>query len=467
MAHDVTYRPTPRHAEPSPARRRSVAVVLLLLVNLGVALYYGDPRARSKGPLPEPSLLASEAAPPLSFDPEPLRASPGLPWTYDPETGALTPGLVQKVSTVTLRSGQTVAQALGGAGLATGEVGAALASMQRLVDFRRLRPGQALRLRQDESGALFSLDVQKSPIDQVRATRARDGAWHAEQLAIAIETRPVRVQGTIKGSLWETMLAIGEDPRLAMDVAEVFSWDIDFYSDLHPGDTFRLLVEKHFADGKLVAYGPIEAAEFVTLGVPHRAFLHRGPATPGGASELAYYDVNGQSLRKQLLKSPLKYAHVTSSFGWRRHPVLGYSRAHDGIDYGVPPGTPVWAVSDGRVLRAGWFGGYGKMIEIRHANGYVSLYGHLSQILVRAGAHVTQKEVVGLSGSTGMSTGPHLHYGLTLTGTPVDPAKQKFERARPLSGAERERFLGDVQRLLLELQDQTVARVQTPAAPEG
>jgi murein DD-endopeptidase MepM/ murein hydrolase activator NlpD len=449
LARDVTYQPRTSPDRPRfRLSRRSWIFIALVAVNVAVVVYYGDPRRRLPPPRNDKPAKVGTLAPRAP------QAAPDGTWTPDPTAGTRTPGPVQKVTTVGLRPGQTVAQALTGAGLAPTDVSAAITSLRDIVDFRRLRPGHTLRARQDGDGALLSLDVRRGPAEQYRAEKA-EGAWRAARVDIQITTVATLVRGEVRSSLWEAMEASGEDPRLAIDVAEIFAWDIDFYSDLRPGDSFVVAVEKRYVDGKFLEYGAISAGRFVNDGVKHEAFAHATKSPDGQV--LSYYDADGQSLRKQLLKSPLKYGHVTSGFGMRVHPILGYSRAHNGIDYGCPPGTPVQSVGDGRVTRAGWVEGYGNYLEIRHANGWASEYAHLSRVLVRPGQRVSQKDVVALTGNSGLSTGPHLHYGLKLNGAFANPASQKFERGQPLAGEEKARFLEEVTRLRAQLDDGRVA----------
>lgn len=455
MARDVTYQP--RRPSERPRLRlskRAWLVLTLLAINVAVFVHYGDPRSRLPPPRSDKPPRAGAVAP------RGARTAADGTWTFDPAAGARTPGPVQKVTTVGLRPGQTVAQALSVLNVATPELAAALASLRDVVDFRRLRPGHTLRARQDGDGGLLSLDVRRGPADQVR-TEKQQGEWRAAKVDIPITTVTTVVRGEVRSSLWDAMVAAGEDPRFAIDVAEIFAWDLDFYSDLRPGDSFAVAVEKRYAEGKFVEYGPVSAARFINDGVTHEAFLH------AAAGSHSYYDADGQSLRKQLLKSPLKYGQVTSGFGMRVHPVLGYGRAHNGIDFGCPHGTPVQTVGDGRVQRAGWVDGYGNFVEVRHANGWTSEYGHLSRVLVHPGQRVSQKDVVALSGSSGLSTGPHLHYGLRQGGTFVDPSRQKFERGQPLVGDLRKAFLEEVQKLRTELDDQRIAGRVPAEAEEG
>jgi murein DD-endopeptidase MepM/ murein hydrolase activator NlpD len=201
-------------------------------------------------------------------------------------------------------------------------------------------------------------------------------------------------------------------------MADVFSGEIDFNSDLQPGDSFRVLVERETREGKLSGYGPILAAEFVNDNRNLKAIRF----TPDGGSP-GYYDENGRSLKRFFLKSPLKFEpRITSRFSSaRKHPILGYSRAHNGVDYHAPSGAPVTAVAPGVVTMAGWTNGGGRTVKLRHPNGYETEYLHLSAITTRAGNRVGQGDLIGRVGATGLATGPHLHYGLKKNGRYVNP----------------------------------------------
>jgi murein DD-endopeptidase MepM/ murein hydrolase activator NlpD len=329
-----------------------------------------------------------------------------------------------------LQARQTPAGVLSALAVEPATAAAALHSLGEWIDFRKMRPGDLLTARCVDDGGLQELEISRGPIVQVRTRRTADG-WHAERVEVVLDTILAEVSGLVRSSLWDALVGAGEDPRLVATLVDIFAYDIDFYNQVRPADSFFLLVEKRYVNGQFVEYGDVTAAEFVMAGRAHRAFLHR---TPDG--RVAYYDAAGQSMRKQLLKAPLKYALVTSRFGIRRHPVLGYTRSHNGTDYGVPVGTPVWAVGDGQVVRAGWHGGFGRLVEVAHPNGWVSQYAHLSRIHVRLGSRVTQKQTLGLVGQTGLATGPHLHYGLKRHGRYVNSLAQHFERSQPLRGPE-------------------------------
>ena len=238
---------------------------------------------------------------------------------------------------------------------------------------------------------------------------------------IAKVTTVVAIEGEINretSSLTAAIDKAGERIELALGLADVFAGEIDFSSDLQPGDHFRLVVERHTREGKPAGYGAILAAEFFNDGRNLTAVRF----TPDGGSP-GYYDTQGRSLKRFFLKSPLKFEpRVTSSFSRSRlHPILGYARAHNGVDYHAPTGAPVGAVAPGVVTLAGWSSGGGRTVRVRHSNGYESEYLHLSAISVRAGARVGQGDLIGRVGATGLATAPHLHYGLRKNGSYVNP----------------------------------------------
>lgn len=458
MVRDMSWKPSKRTERSRKRPLPALLVVALIAANAAVIIYHGDPRdwmARA-GPVgrttrPAPTPPASRPSPPAQVPPPTELAGPPLASHFDPTVGLRIPGPVQRVDMLRIRSGESAAQTLAASGAKPIEVDAALRSLKELVDFRRLRPRDKLKARYDAEGALLSVEVIRGPTEQTR-TDLRDGSWHAARIEVSTDTIVSRVNGEVTSSLWDALVKNGEDPRLVAEIVDIFAWDIDFYSEVYPGDTFRVLVEKRYGNGQFLDYGNVLVAELVSAGTVHRAFSQRN-----ADGSLAYFDAEGQSLRKQLLKSPLKYAHVTSRYGNRVHPILGYNRKHNGIDYSAPVGTPVWAVGDAKVTYAGWRGGYGKYVELRHANGWVSEYGHLSQIDVRPGQHVAQKQVVARTGSSGLSTGPHLHYGLRRGGTFVNPLTQKFERGKALSGASLESFRQRAADLLKSLDEVQVA----------
>lgn len=297
-------------------------------------------------------------------------------------------------------------------------------SIGQAFDLRRLRAGQPYTIDRMIDGRVRRFEYEIDGDRMIVARRvSMDGAprFITTIDRIPKHTAVVVIEAEInreENSLTAALDKAGERIELALGLADVFSGEIDFSSDLQPGDRFRVAVERHSREGKVAGYGPILAAEFVNDGRQLRAVRF----TPEGGSP-AYYDDQGRSLERLFLKSPLKFEPlVTSRFSSsRKHPILGYARAHNGVDYGAGTGAPVVSIAPGVVTLAGWSGGGGRTVKVRHANGYDSEYLHLSSIAVRAGARIGQGELVGRVGQSGLATGPHLHYGLKKNGRYVNP----------------------------------------------
>ncbi|PTL78604.1 peptidoglycan DD-metalloendopeptidase family protein [Vitiosangium sp. GDMCC 1.1324] len=323
---------------------------------------------------------------------------------------------------------QPLAAALQEAGLPPEQVGALISALEGVFDFRKSRVGDQFRL-VIRDGELDFFDYRQSSVDEWQVRR--DGnKFVGSKRTIEVEKQVGLVSLEINNSLYEAALAAGEDPVIGMVLADVFAWDIDFYRDVRKGDRARALVEKFVSKGRILRYGEVLAATYEGESVGRkRVFRYELP--DGKAS---YFQEDGASARKAFLKSPLKYAHVTSGFGSRFHPVLQYVKAHNGVDYSASIGTPVWAVADGTVTVANNTGAGGNTVCLRHTNGFETCYLHLSKYGsgVRVGARVGQKQVIAYSGNTGRSTGPHLHYALKRNGGYVNPLNQNFPRTEPL-----------------------------------
>ena len=299
-----------------------------------------------------------------------------------------------------------------------------VSSIGDAFDLRRIRAGQPYVIDRMLDGRVRRFEYEIDADRRLTATRGSlDGTprFHTKIERIPKQTSVVMVEGAIDretNSLSAALSKAGERIDLALGLADVFSGEIDFNSDLQPGDHFRLLVERHSREGKLAGYGPILATEFVNDGRQLRAIRF----TPEGGAA-AYYDHQGRSLKRFFLKSPLKFEpRVTSRFSSsRQHPILGYARAHNGVDYQAGTGAPVVSVAPGVITMAGWTGGGGRTVKVRHPNGYETEYLHLSAINVRQGARISQGELLGQVGKTGLATGPHLHYGLKKNGRYVNP----------------------------------------------
>lgn len=326
-----------------------------------------------------------------------------------------------------LERNQPVAKALQAAGLDAQTIDNVQGALKAAeFDFKKARVGDQLRL-VTRDGQLEVLDYRRNLLTEWQVRR--DGEHYVgKKREVEREQRVDVVELHVESSVWDAAKAAGEKPDIAITLSDVFAWDIDFYRDVQKGDSMRALVEKVVHKGRTIEYGNVLAAEYVGSSVgTKRTFRYHLPD-----GQETYFLEDGTSARKTFLKSPLKFAPITSGFGGRFHPILNYFGAHNGVDYGTPQGTPVWAVSDGTVTRAGWDDGGGNMVCVRHAMSFESCYLHLSKINVKVGEKVPQKTVVGESGSTGLSTGPHLHFAMKRGGVFVNPLNQNFPRADPL-----------------------------------
>lgn len=332
-----------------------------------------------------------------------------------------------------LGRGETLSQVLSSIGVKSASIPLWIDAARRQLDLRSLPIGLDVEAVVDYHGTIR--EVRLTP--DWRATVVLEGG--DAQVNGRREARPVRremtvIQGTVESSLFGAIEALGENDTLAVDLADLFQWDVDFHREVRRGDTFQLLVERVVSDGRIVDYGPVVAARYVNDGREITAVRFAGSDGRAG-----YYDAEGRPLRKQFLRAPLRFSRVTSRFSTSRlHPVLGRRMPHYGVDYGAPTGTPVMATADGTVVFRGWKKGGGNTVEVRHRNGYTTGYLHLSRFAggLRVGSRVAQGEVVGYVGATGLATGPHLDYRVTRNGGYINPLRLGNDPAPPLPDGE-------------------------------
>lgn len=306
-----------------------------------------------------------------------------------------------------------------------------ISELKPFLDFNRLKGG-TYRFITNMEGELVKFVFEKSPTEVYKVEEGHEG-YVVRKKEISLERYLVKVTGEIRSSLYEAMNAVGEQDALTLSFAEILAWEIDFYQDLREGDQFKLVVEKLYKGDQFVQYGPIHAVEYQRGERMIRGFRYGDD----------YYNEEGISLRRPFLKAPLRFDRISSRFSHaRRHPILGGIRPHYGVDYAAPAGTPVWAVADGTVVSVGWSGGFGKMVVLRHRNGYKTYYGHLSRYRpgIRRGVRVQQKQVIGYVGATGLATGPHLDYRLSKDGRFLNPLKEIFPPGHPLQKKDLEEF---------------------------
>jgi murein DD-endopeptidase MepM/ murein hydrolase activator NlpD len=310
-------------------------------------------------------------------------------------------------------AGQNFMTALEKLGLTNMEAAGASAAAQHAFNLRQLRAGNTITVGRSVEGQLREIDY-KIDGDHLLKIVPHDGTFSATVNPIPSKTEIAVVNGRIDDSLFNAVQQSGESPELTMRLAQIFGYDLDFYTDPRRGDTFRVILEKKkYANGQTAAYGKILTAEYDNGGKKYQALLFHDPA-----GQAAYYTADGKSLQKEFLRSPLKFAApVTSHFSKARfHPILKTYRAHLGTDYGAPIGTPVQAIGNGKVKFAGRKGGEGNMVDIVHTSGYETMYLHLARMYVHAGEHVSIGKIIGVVGSTGLSTGPHLDFRILQKG---------------------------------------------------
>jgi murein DD-endopeptidase MepM/ murein hydrolase activator NlpD len=328
---------------------------------------------------------------------------------------------------------ETLASALGGL-LSPAAVHRLVQTARPVYDLARISAGRPFGITLGADGLLTAFTYG---IDELRTLRVvrRGEDLEADLLTRSYETRTAAVAGRIESSLFEAIEATGEGDQLAVDLADIYAWDVDFNTEIQPGDSFRVVFEKQLLEGTFVRNGRILAAELTRGDRVLRAFRHEGA---GGAG---YYDAEGRPMRRAFLRSPLRFTRISSRFSRSRlHPILNVFRPHLGVDYAAPAGTPVSATGDGTVAAAGWDGGFGRSVRIRHTNGYETLYGHLSRIDVRRGQRVSQGTRIGAVGSTGLATGPHLDYRMCRDGRFIDPLRLRSAPADPVPARERATF---------------------------
>lgn len=367
-----------------------------------------------------------------------------------------------------LKPGTTLFGTLLSLGVQRPEANQAVAEMGRMLDVRDVKAGDLIDLVTTPAGQIVTADYHADPLN-VYFIERHPGFFRSGKRDIRLDTAEVVIQGDVQSTVYDSILAVGEGAQLAASFFEVFAWDFDFSTNTRNGDRFSMLVEKRFKDGEFFDYGGVLGARYENSFNTLTAVYFATPDGRGG-----YYSPDGRSMRKAFLRSPLRYNHITSGFSdWRFHPILRSGRPHYAIDYAASTGTPVWSVADGRVTYSGWKGPAGKTVIIQHPNHYVTSYSHLSRVAsgMRPGSRVRQKQVIGYVGSTGRSTGPHLHYMLKIGNRYVNPQRVKFPPGQPVPERYKTEFKAQAERVLARLQEPdklkplALADIAQPANP--
>lgn len=343
-----------------------------------------------------------------------------------------------------IESGDTLVGALARHGVAAATVAVIVRELEPHFDFRAARPGHRYRLERSGDGELLSFRYDVSAHEHYELVRQGEG-FEARGAKRGVVRQQARLAGIVATTLHDAIEDLGEQPELAARFASIFAWDVDFAKGSRPGDEFHLLYERNYVarengEGGLRYLGPgrILAARYKSRGASHEAIYYE--TAPGVGT---YYRADGSPVQQAFLAAPVRYTRITSAFTKARfHPILRRTRPHPGIDYAAPAGTPVWSVAAGRVTHVGWTGGYGRLVRIRHADGYESYYAHLSGFArgLSVGDRVSQKQVIGYVGSSGLSTGPHVCFRITKDGAFVNPASTRIPSDDRISGRQRQDF---------------------------
>ena len=343
--------------------------------------------------------------------------------------------------------GDTFKAVLLRAGAAPDDAERAIRALSKVYNPRRLRPGVEIFLqlqpqKKNRTPALLSIDFIADPQTDVSVLRESDGNFIAKTYERTLTPRLAHGRATIRSSLYNAGQEAGVPSGILNSLVNLYSFDVDFQRDVQPGDSFELIYQR-LADesGARVLDGDVVMATMTLSGVTTTLYRFK---TKTGYTD--YFDETGQSAQKTLLRTPTDATRISSGFGRRRHPVLGYTRMHRGIDFAAPPGTPVYAAGDGLIEKAGWAGAYGKYIRIRHGGNFKTAYAHLRRFAsgIKAGIRVKQRQVIGYVGATGRTTGPHLHYEVIKNGKQVNPRKLRLAAGYSLKGAELKKFKKDV-----------------------
>lgn len=344
---------------------------------------------------------------------------------------------------VRVGGGETLAGLMVRAGASQSSASAVIASLSGVYDPRRIRPGDTIRLyfqrEDDERAELAGLAFRSSPGASVLANRIATGGFTAREVLMPTQFENAFISARVETSLYASARALGATAREIEALADAFSYDVDFQRDVRPGDHFELVFERWYdEEGETVRTGDLLFVSLESRRGQRAFYAFLAPRD----SRVDWYDAEGKSARRFLMRTPINGARLSSGYGMRRHPILGYSRMHRGTDFAAATGTPILAAGEGTVVRAGPFGSYGNYVRIRHGDGYETAYAHMSRFAsgIGAGARVRQGQVIGYVGNTGRSTGPHLHYEVMRRGQQVNPMTLRVANGRNLEGRTLELF---------------------------
>ncbi|MDI6641135.1 MAG: M23 family metallopeptidase [Elusimicrobiota bacterium] len=357
------------------------------------------------------------------------------------------------LSSGTIQTGDVLFNVLQEHNLQVSEIVKALQVLNEKHSIRKIQPGDLYEVYHTTFGTINKLDYWVTPVEYFTVVKSTDNKFYCEKQIVPSKEIRTTVEGKINSTLYEAMIEKGISPEVIMKFADIFLWQVDFLTDVRVGDTFKFIYKQYKYENEVVKDGEILVAEYVGKQVNKNIAIYF-KSLDGKIS--GYYTPEGKSLRKMFLRAPLSFRRISSHFSRKRfHPVLRYWRPHHGTDYVAPVGTPIESIGSGRVKFAGWKGGYGKVVIVRHNSTYSTLYAHLSRFAkkIRPGVRVNQGEVIGYLGGTGLCTGPHLHFEMHKYGKQVDFYKLKFPPARSIPQKYTEEFIKTKDELLRLLEE--------------
>lgn len=381
--------------------------------------------------------------------------------------------LASEMKRVSVLRNETLSSVLDRIGAPREEANAAVFAASQLLDLRSMQPGDDvtawLETGADGVVRLGGVSLRPAAETQVLVSRAADGTWTTHKLDTRLTPGISYVSADVDQSIYQTALGLGAHDQQVVDFADIFGYDIDFQREVHPGDRFGMLYES-FQDerGADVKTGVVLMAEFDGAALSKTFYRY----TPSDDGNVDYFDATGQSAKKFLMKTPINGARLSSGFGNRKHPILGYTKLHKGTDFAAPTGTPIYAAGNGVIKSYGANGSFGNYAKIEHANGYTTAYAHMSRYAkgLKRGSHVRQGQVIGYVGTTGRSTGPHLHYEVYINNKAVNAMRLKLPTGRKLEGEQLDAFKAEMARIEAlrdqEISERMIAEAK-PAAPTG
>jgi murein DD-endopeptidase MepM/ murein hydrolase activator NlpD len=386
-------------------------------------------------------------------------------------TSARDGNLISEMKRVSVLRNETLSSVLNRIGAPRDAANGAVFAASQLLDLRSMQPGDDvtawLETGDDGQVRLTGVSLRPKSDTQVLVSLGTDGTWTPHELKAKLSPGINYISADVEQSIYQTAIGLGAGDQQVVDFADILGYDIDFQREVHPGDRFGMLYET-FEDerGAQVKTGNVLMAEIDGAALTKTFYRY----TPSDDGQVDYFDAKGQSAKKFLMKTPINGARLSSSFGNRKHPILGYNKLHKGTDFAAPTGTPIYAAGNGKVTMYGPNGGYGNYAKVEHANGYSTAYAHMSRFAkgVSKGSHVRQGQIIGYVGTTGQSTGPHLHYEVYVSGKPVNAMTLKLPTGRKLEGEQLEAFKAEMARIEAlrdqEITEQMVAQAQPPAA---